>query len=184
MIPRFVANQELKISDLNQLSDEIRAAQITSVMGGRFTRGPGGTALVIDPGTSTGGSSSTMPCPWQVSAANKSASDWRITIAWGLVMPQGVLPIGMQMTDDPPLDLAWTDGYVLMTVTFKANSTLIDTAKFEIKAAIPAQSENEAYYPIARLITKIDNAGQPYQKILNLCSAPVPSVCDLKYVAT
>jgi hypothetical protein len=95
----------------------------------------------------------------------------------------------MQYSNDPPLVMDWQDGFVVMTVTFKANSTLIDTVKFEIKtppapgeSPIPHQSETEAYYPIARLSTVTpEGGGDPQQVIQNLCSAPVPSVCDLKF---
>jgi hypothetical protein len=183
MIPfEIQRGRPLTPENYNALVQTVMANRLAPGAGYTVIQTPRGTALAIAPQRGGGGSAGV--CPWQVSTANTSPSEWKITIAWGLVGPQGVLPIGMQYDDKPPLTMDFVDGFVVMTVTFKTDSGLIDTVKFEIKPAIPEQSETEAYYPIARISTVTpDGGGDPQQVIQNLCSAPQPSCCDLKFVA-
>jgi len=180
----FYRGRPVEWAALEAIRNEIARLKPNGGVGYKLNQSASGWSLSIPSSTGGGGGSSTAVCPWQVSTANTSPSEWKITIAWGLVGPQGVLPIGMQYSDDPPLLMDWQDGFVVMTVTFKSDSGLIDTVKFEIKDTIPEQSETEAYYPIARISTVTPSGGgDPQQVIQNLCSAPVPSVCDLKFVS-
>jgi hypothetical protein len=65
-LPVFRKGLELVSSQLNKLSQGIRAAQITSVIGGSFTRTPAGTTLVIAPQSGGGGGSATPYCAFKV----------------------------------------------------------------------------------------------------------------------
>jgi hypothetical protein len=64
-IPEFRKGLELNSRELNRLSNAVRSASVTSVIGGRFTRTPGGTTIVVDQQAATGGAA--KPCPFQVS---------------------------------------------------------------------------------------------------------------------
>jgi hypothetical protein len=175
-LPKFRSGQELNSTLLNQLSDGIRRNQITSVIGGTFTSTPGGTAIVIDAQT-RGGGGSTAVCPFQVTTANEGDT-WKFSIAWGMVGVPPVLPIGMLPNNVPPLTMTWSDGWVYMRVEFVEDDTAVKEVTFEIAEEIPPADETYAYYPIAYIDT--DSSGEePTQRIQNLCSAPIPSVCDL-----
>jgi hypothetical protein len=183
MIPSEIQRgRPLTPENYNSLVQTVMANRLAPGAGYTVIQTPRGTALAIAPQRGGGGGSAGV-CPWQVSLDVTDPQTPKITIAWGLVGPQGVLPIGMQYSDNPKLTINWQNGFVVMTVTFKSDSGLIDTVKFEIKTDIPEQSETEAYYPIARLSTVTPEGGDPQRIIQNLCSAPVPSVCDLKFVS-
>jgi hypothetical protein len=177
-LPKFRSGQELNSTLLNQLSDGIRRAQVTSVIGGTFSSAPGGTAIIINAQT-RGGSGSTAVCPFQVTTANTSPSDWKFKIEFGLI--GGKIPTGMFAGGVPALIMDWTDGWVLAAVTFVEDQVTIETVSFQVQQDIPANTETIAYYPIAYLST--DSTGtEPVQVIQNLCATPMPSVCDLLFV--
>ena len=174
-LPKFRSGQELNSTLLNQLSDGIRRAQVTSVIGGTFSSTPGGTAIIIDAQTRGGGS--TAVCPFQVTTANEGDT-WKFSIAWGMVGVPPVLPISMLPNNNPPLTMDWNDGWVYMQVEFVTDDTAVKEVQFKNGSAIPPADTTYAYYPIAYIDT--DSSGEtPVQRIQNLCSAPIPSVCDL-----
>jgi hypothetical protein len=175
--PKFRSGQELNSTLLNQLSDGIRRAQVTSVIGGTFSSTPGGTAIMIDAQT-RGGSGSTVVCPFQVTTANEG-EDWKFKIEFGLI--GGKIPTGMFAGGVPALIMDWTDGWVLAAVTFVADQVTVDTVTFTVNADIPANTATIAYYPIAYILTD-STGGTPTQVIQNLCATPVPSVFDLLFV--
>jgi len=139
---------------------------------------PRGVSLAIAQqrgGSGTGGS--TTVCPFQVTIANEGDT-WKFSVAWGMVGVPPVLPIGMLPNNDPPLTMTWNDGWVYMQVEFVADDTAAQEVQFKNETEIPPADETYAYYPIAYIDT--DNSGEtPVQRIQNLCSAPIPSVCDL-----
>lgn len=176
-LPKFRSGQEINSTLLNQLSDGIRRNQITSVIGGTFTSTPGGTAIVIDAQT-RGGGGSTAVCPFQVTTANVG-DDWKFKIAWGMVGVPPVLPIGMLPNNVPPLTMPFLDGWVYMRVEFVTDDTAVKEVQFKNTEEIPPADDTYAYYPIAYIDTDSTDPGNPVQRIQNLCSAPIPSVCDL-----
>jgi hypothetical protein len=175
-LPKFRSGQELNSTLLNQLSAGIRRAQVTSVIGGTFASTPGGTAIMIDAQTRGGGASNAI-CPFQVTTAN-DGDTWKFSIAWGMVGVPPVLPIGMLPNNDPPLKMDWNNGWVYMRVEFVENDTAVKEVQFKNETKIPPADETYAYYPIAYIDTD-SSGGTPTQRIQNLCSAPIPSVCDL-----
>lgn len=99
-LPVFRRGLELVSQQLNKLSEGIRAAQITSVIGGTFTRTPGGTTLTINPPPSAGGAGApAKDCNFKVT----DASIWneagnQVTTMQVLVANSqlaGVYPTGM-----------------------------------------------------------------------------------------
>jgi hypothetical protein len=71
-LPVFRRGLELVSAQLNKLSDNIRASTVTSVIGGKFTRTPGGTTLIINPVTTqgAGSGSATKDCNFNVTDAS------------------------------------------------------------------------------------------------------------------
>lgn len=99
-LPVFRRGLELVSQQLNKLSEGIRAAQITSVIGGTFTRTPGGTTLTINPPPSSGsGGATPADCPFKVTDASiwneagTSVVTMQVKIANSTLA--GVYPAGM-----------------------------------------------------------------------------------------
>ena len=65
-LPVFRRGLELVSSQLNKLSNAVRASTITSVVGGTLSSTPGGTTLVIGQQPITSGGGSAAPCPFKV----------------------------------------------------------------------------------------------------------------------
>lgn len=99
-LPVFRRGLELVSSQLNKLSDSIRASSITAVIGGTFTRTPGGTTLTINQtGNVGGGNAAPTECPFKVTDASiwneagTEVTELRILIANSQLA--GVYPVGM-----------------------------------------------------------------------------------------
>ena len=70
-LPNFRRGIELTSIELNKLSSAIRAASITSVVGGTLSRTPGGTTLFInDQVRGSGGGDAGSRCPFEVNDAS------------------------------------------------------------------------------------------------------------------
>jgi hypothetical protein len=99
-LPVFRRGLELVSQQLNKLSEGIRAAQITSVIGGTFTRTPGGTTLTINPPPSGGGAGTpAKDCNFNVTDASiwNEAGNQVTTMQVKVANSQlaGVYPTGM-----------------------------------------------------------------------------------------
>jgi len=177
MLPIFRPNDPLPTAaQLNNITSEIRANTLLQGVGYTVNRGLGGTSLSITPGL-IGGGGSTAICPFQVTTANEGDT-WKFSVAWGMVGVPPVLPIGMLPNNVQPLTMTWNDGWVYMQVEFVTDDTAVYAVRFENEEEIPPADTQYAYYPVAYIDT--DSSGEtPVQRIQNLCSAPMPSVCDL-----
>jgi hypothetical protein len=165
-------------AELEALRNEMARLKPNSGVGYRLNQSPSGWSLSI-PSATTGGGSTTVVCPFQVTTANKG-DIWKFKIEFGLIA--GKIPTGMFAGGVPPLIMDWSDGWVLAAVTFVKDQVTIETVSFEVQQHIPANTETIAYYPIAYLST--DSTGtDPVQVIQNLCATPMPSVCDLLFVS-
>jgi len=165
-------------AELEALRNEIARLKPNSGVGYRLNQSPSGWSLSITSATASGAK---RVCPFEVSTANTSPSDWKFTIAWGLI--GGKLPEGMAPNDDPPFIQDWENGWVVAVCTFVANDVVLDTVKFEVHEDIPVNTTDTAYYAIAYIDT--DSTGEePVQRIRNVCIAPNPSVCDLAMEST
>ncbi|MCX8511867.1 MAG: hypothetical protein ORN83_08905 [Chthoniobacteraceae bacterium] len=170
----FRRGEPIDASKLNALVDGVLAGRLQPGVGYTVANTSRGTSLNISL-PSAGGS--TAVCPFQVTTANEG-DNWKFSIAWGMVGFPPVLPIGMLPNNKPPLTMTWSDGWVYMRVEFIEYDTAVKEVAFEIAEEIPPPDIQYAYYPIAYLDT--DSSGEnPTQRIQNLCSSPVPSVCDL-----
>ena len=99
-LPVFRRGLELVSQQLNKLSEGIRAAQITSVIGGTFTRTPGGTTLTINTPPSGGsGGAPAKDCNFNVTDASiwNEAGNQVTTMQVKVANSQlaGIYPAGM-----------------------------------------------------------------------------------------
>jgi len=167
-------------AELEALRNEMARLKPNSGVGYRLNQSPSGWSLSIPAATGGGGGGgATAVCPFKVTTANPSPSNWKFKIEFGLIA--GKIPTGMFAGGVPALIMDWSDGWVLAAVTFVEDQITIETVSFEVQEDIPANTETIAYYPIAYLST--DSTGtDPVQVIQNLCATPIPSVCDLLFV--
>jgi hypothetical protein len=112
-LPVFRKGLELVSAQLNKLSQGIRAAQITSVIGGSFTRTPGGTTLIINQQpTGGGGGGGAQYCSFKV-ADYTQPGDAGLIISVQQDKINGRYPLGMDGeggTFTKAIPEEWTSG--------------------------------------------------------------------------
>ena len=177
-LPNIRRGVELTSTELNKLSDGIRSAAVTSVIGGTFTRTPGGTTLIINDqvrgGTSEVGG---LPCPFEVTNASEGTT-LKVQIRWGLIWQQ--LPIGMFPDNDPPLKMTVTQTcYVYSKITFNTNTLIPAGVSFTLSTEILENTATNQYNLIARVFVDEEADPKVISSISNICQQPFPSPCSL-----
>jgi hypothetical protein len=178
-LPVFRRGLELVSADLNKLSNDISAASVTSVIGGTFTRTPGGTTIVVNDqvrgGGSTGGSS--IPCPFACYDASDEDT-LRVEVSWGLIWQR--LPTGMFPDNDPPLKLTVTDTcFIYSKIVFDTDTLLPTEISFSVESELKENTNNTQYNLIASVFVKTDPSPAVISNIRNVCEQPFPSPCSL-----
>lgn len=175
-IPEFRRGLELTSKELNRLSNAVRSASVTSVIGGKFTRTPGGTTIVVDQQAASGGSGSVIPCPFQCTDATED-STLKVQVAWGLIWQK--LPTGMFPDNSIPLKLTITDNcFIYSRITFDLNTLLPSVVDFTVETALKENSSTEQYNLIA-VVKVTDGENKTIASITNICQQPFPSPCSL-----
>jgi len=176
-LPNFSRGTQLTSVDLNKLSDAIRSAAVTSVLGGTFTRTPGGTTIIVADQPRLSGGGSTIPCPFEVTDASENTT-LKVEIAWGLIWQQ--LPTGMYPNNDPPLKMTVTKTcYVYSKIVFNTNTLLPTSVSFSIEENITENTSNTQYNLIARVFVDEEADPKVISSISNICQQPFPSPCAL-----
>lgn len=188
-LPVFRRGLELVSAQLNKLSQGIRAAQVTSVIGGTFTRTPGGTTIIIDqqPQASSAGGGSKVPCPFEATNASTETQQ-RVEIKQGTVETQNYLnpyqwPDGMGI-DFPPYYLEVTGaGYIYCKVVFTPPQYTISTdptaITFLFSETLQPNTDTDQYILTATI--GWDTQTAKITTITNVCTAPVVTPCGLSY---
>jgi hypothetical protein len=178
-LPNFRRGVELTSTELNKLSDGIRSAAVTSVIGGTYMRTPGGTTLIIDQqvrggSTEAGG----VACPFQVTDVTENTT-LKVQIQWGLVM--NMLPTGMFPDNDPPLIMTVTETcYVYCKIVFDINTLLVTAVSFSLETDLKTNTSNTQYNLIAVVTVNDDDQQKKFfSSIKNICLQPFPSPCSL-----
>ena len=186
-LPVFRKGLELVSAQLNKLSQGIRAAQITSVIGGTFTRTPGGTTLFIDrqPITTGSGGSGGGVC-WYSSTAASTETEMRVQISQAALPTNNpaspyIWPDGMGI-GFPPYYLTVTgSGYVYLAVLFNTSTYFVSTdpgaVSFEFSETIKPNT-TELQYILVGTVTVTDGA---ITSVENVCSQPDLNPCLLEY---
>ena len=177
-LPAFRRGFELVSSELNKLSNAIRAASVTSVIGGTFTRTPGGTTIIVNDQVRGGGGGGTVAvCPFKVTDVS-TAEQLKINIAWGVIANR--IPTGMFPNDDPQLVMDITDSsFVYAAITFDLDTLNVSGVAFSVEPEIQSNTTTTQYWLIATVT--VDNTGPSpvISKILNVCQQPYASPCQL-----
>ena len=175
-IPEFRRGLELTSKELNRLSNAVRSGAVTSVIGGKFTRTPGGTTITIDPQAGAGGSGSVIPCPFQCSDASDETA-LKIEVAWGLIYQR--LPLGMLPDNKPPLRLTVTQTcYIYSRIIFDTDTLLVTGVSFSVETEIKSNTDTTQYNLIA-VVTVSEGEDKVITGITNICQQPFPSPCSL-----
>ena len=174
-LPFFERYKAIFADKLNRIVSELRASTLQPGIGYRVMRTPGGTVLEIDSTSSVPGTSGTYYCPFEVTDATDGEKE-QFRIKFGLIGNK--IPIGMNQNDDPPLIMDWMDGFVCAEVSFDAANGTVSEVRFAVSEVIKPADTTTAYFPVACL-KRVDQK----RKILNLCSAITPSVCDLMQIS-
>jgi len=183
MTPQYFRRGEpIGADKLNALVDGVLANRLQPGKGYVVTNTARGTSLNITAGgggTVGGGGTTVAFCPFEVTTANVSPSEWRFKVEFGLI--GGHIPADMYPGGIPPLIMTWEDGWVLAYVYFVTDQTAVQGVSITTHPYIPANTTSGAYYPLAYIFTDHSDPENPKQVIQNLCSQPTPSVCDLAF---
>jgi hypothetical protein len=134
-LPVFRRGLELVSSQLNKLSSNLRASTITSVIGGTFSRTPGGTTLIIAQQPSSSTAAAAIDCPFKVtdiSEANPQGG--QLTLKLNVKCEQiraydDVWPMGTgdgqpnYVIVDIPHQVAWYGIYLVFELDQEGNLT-------------------------------------------------------------
>lgn len=177
-LPAFRKGMELNSSELNKLSNAVRAASVTSVIGGTFTRTPGGTTIIVDQQVRGGGGGASAACPFAVSDASVGTT-LKIQIAWGLVM--NMLPTGMFPDNDPPLVMNVSETcFVYCKILFDTSTLLVTGVSFSLETELKTNTSNTQFNLIAVVTINDDDPQKKFfSSIKNICVQPFPSPCSL-----
>jgi hypothetical protein len=179
MTPQYFRRGEpIEAAKLNALVDGVLANRLQPGKGYIVTNTSRGTSLNITASGGGGGGVATTFCPFEVTTAN-NGNDWKFRVEFGLI--GGKIPTGMFPGGIPPLIMTWEDGWVLVYVEFVTNAVAVQSVNIVVNTDIPANTDVGAYYPLAYIFTDSTDPENPTQVIQNLCSQPVPSVCDLAF---
>jgi hypothetical protein len=177
-LPAFRRGLELVSADLNKLSNAVRAASVTSVIGGTFTRTPGGTTIVVNDQVRGGGSGGGgIPCPFACFDASENTT-LKVQVAWGLIWQR--LPTGMFPDNDPPLKLTVTDTcFIYSKIVFDTDTLLPTEISFSVETDLKENTNTTQYNLIASVF--VDTGADPavISNIRNVCEQPFPSPCSL-----
>lgn len=187
-LPVFRKGLELVSSQLNKLSQGIRAAQITSVIGGSFSRTPAGTTLVINPqtGGSGSGGGAILPCPFKASNASTEIKQ-QVEIDQGTVETGNPLnpyqwPDGMGIGFPPYLLEITGEGYLYLKVVFTIPEYVVsdqpDGISFEFSETLKANTQTDQYILMATISWEND----AIKLVSNMCEKPIVNACSLIYV--
>jgi hypothetical protein len=188
-LPFFKRGLELVSSQLNKLSSAIRASTITSVIGGTFTRTPGGTTLIIDQQPKGGGGATIDYCFFKVSDVTDPQADiLKVSIQADQV--ENRWPDGMDGTEPLELELDdtlgdWIAIYLLLKVdeygVILPESTAIS---FKQKSEFQKEGSSLQWFYIAGVSISTDTEGKKYiSRIDNTCPvvyAWAPSPCPFE----
>jgi len=185
-LPVFRKGLELVSAQLNKLSQGIRSAQVTSVIGGTFTRTPGGTTIIIDRQPCGSGGGGTAGICWYQSSAASAETEMRVMISQAALPTNNpaapyIWPDGMGI-GFPPYYLTVTgSGYVYLAVLFNTSTYFVSTdpgaVSLEFSETIKPNT-TEVQYILVGTVTVTDGA---ITSVENVCSQPDLNPCLLEY---
>jgi hypothetical protein len=179
-LPAFRRGLELVSADLNKLSNAIRAASVTSVIGGRFSRTPGGTTIIINDQVRGGGGGGPVCQYFQVTDATEDntlkvvVAQNQIANRWPLNMGPGTDPFELEITGNAYIYAAiyWD----IATLTIGSDSTAITI--LQSNDLLPNTATMQ--YILVATVT-VGGSPEAITSIVNVCSQPQPNPCTLDW---
>ena len=166
---------ELNSTELNKLSNAIRSAAVTSVIGGTFSRTPGGTTIIVDAQV-RGGSGGGVKCWFQCTDASVG-TDLKVKVAQDQIA--GRWPDGMGLGfPDFILEISQSC-YIYAKILFNTTTLEIETASDSITVLqsneLQPNTASELYILLATVLT--GTGPVRITEINNICSQPGPNPC-------
>ena len=181
-IPNFRRGLELNSTELNKLSNAIRSAAVTSVIGGTFSRTPGGTTIIVDAQVRGGSGGGVIPCPFKCTDASDAVS-LKIEVTQGLISGRWPEDMGI---DSPPFILEITgNSYIYAAIYWDIENLQIgpdpDAITIIQSGELLQNTDTMQYILLATIVT--DGSPLAITEITNVCEQPVPNPCLLDWSA-
>lgn len=179
-IPNFRRGLELNSTELNKLSNAIRSAAVTSVIGGTFSRTPGGTTIIVDAQVRGGGGGSGVKCWFECTDASVGTA-LKVKVAQDQIA--GRYPDGMGLDfPDFILDISQSC-YIYAKVLFNTTTLEIEAGSTAITVLqsndLQENTASEQYILLAAITTKTGPVR--ITQINNVCERPIPNPCYLAW---
>lgn len=182
----FTRGGKVTSIELNQLADMIRANSVTSVIGGTFSRTPGGTAIFIDQQVRGSGGGELAPCPFRLTDASEN-SILKVEVAittvqttTGARYPQGMSLGGPAFK----LTLANTS-YIYCKLQYVTNDVILDSAENAITVlqseTILPNEVNAEYVLLGTVIVSGSDPNKTISEINSVCLPVSPNPCNLQW---
>jgi hypothetical protein len=176
--PYAQRGQPISPSAFNALIDMVKSSQLTSVVGGTFSRSIGGTTLTIGQQSSGGGRTSGSKCWFQLSDASEG-NELKIEIAQDQIA--GRYPQGMGLGFAPYKITITANTYFYISVKYNTTTLEIDTADDAIQIVDSTQLEVNTTEKIFILIGTAVVKNNAINKVESICDQPIPSPCYLAW---
>lgn len=173
-LPTIERGMAILADHINRITREVRANQLTAVVGGHFNRSAMGTTINIDQGF-WGSSGGGAVCPFRVTNISTDLSN-KVSIASGMV--DGTWPKGMGPDLPDPQIVVTGSGYIYLKITYDANFTPLDNENgyiFEFHESLQTNDESHQYIVIAVIQME---AGK-IKKVTSQCIQPAANPCSL-----
>jgi len=178
-IPNFRRGLELNSTELNKLSNAIRSAAVTSVIGGTFSRTPGGTTIMVDAQVRGGGGAS-VKCWFEATNASVGTA-LKVKIAQDQIA--GRYPDGMGLGFPDFILEIFQNCYIYAKILFNTTTLEIETGSDSITVLksndLQENTASEQYILLATVETETGPAR--IVAINNVCLQPQPNPCALAW---
>lgn len=133
LISKVAKGQTITAEKMNSIIDALNEARLTSVVGGQFSRGLGGTTITVTPPTRQQNAEATT-CPFDVTGAI-SGTDLILSVRAGLV--NGVLPSNIfdKLTTT-------TSGQKFVVINCDTDGKNVVSASLEVTETMPVPPES------------------------------------------
>ncbi len=176
-LPAFKKGMALMASDLNRLTNQVRASRVTQVIGGTVSVAPGGTTITVSPTAGKAGGAAAYATPFEVLLAPQE-EEWtapRFTVGEGYLLKDPNEDAQLITGFTPAFELPPVPGAILLKVEFGEDMDIL-------AAWIEDGEISETFwsnYPDA-IERDATGTGTNYlrQKYLRVCLAEVVAATD------
>ena len=163
LISKVAKGQVITAEKMNMIIDALNEVRITSVVGGQFSRGLGGTTITVPRPQGGGGGSFAFTYPFEYYSGGTTTAPW-FGLRAGTV--NGILPTNWTTTFALPV--ATTAGYTkYIDLKCDTNGSAINEVTIELNATPPNPmlATNESAPPEFKINTHVVINGDAYRTI-------------------